>query len=77
MYCRLRIYKVCLLKGVVDLNYEKFIVRMHYIFVYFVLVLYCDKLIWALKGFKMALQQTLNILNSGNNFFHCWIAISI
>ena len=41
---------IFLLKGVVHLNYEQFIVRMRYIFACFVLKLYCEKLIWALKS---------------------------
>ena len=40
-----------LFKGVVHLNYEQLIVHMRYIFAYFVLKLYCEKLIWALKGY--------------------------
>ena len=41
-----------LLKDIVHLNCELFIVRMRYIFACFVLKLYCEKLIWALKSYS-------------------------
>ena len=44
------VFTIFLLKGVVHLNYEQFIVRMHYIFARFVLKLSFCKINLGLKG---------------------------